>query len=63
MQNILISLLQKNPKDRLGTKGAAEVKSHHWFNGIDWNELQNKSYGSPFIPELSSEADLSNFDT
>jgi hypothetical protein len=36
MQNILISLLQKNPKDRLGTKGAAEVKKHHWFNGVDW---------------------------
>ena len=56
------TLLQKNPKDRLGTRGAFQVRNHHWFTGVDWNELQNKSYGSPFVPKLKSEEDLSNFD-
>ena len=38
------------------------MRNHHWFTGVDWNELQNKSYGSPFVPKLKSEDDLSNFD-
>ena len=38
------------------------MRNHQWFTGIDWEELQNKSYGSPFVPELVAKDDLSHFD-
>jgi len=54
MQSIISALLQKNSMDRLGTKGSLQVRNHHWFTGVDWNELRKKSYGSPFVPNLRS---------
>jgi len=34
--------LKKKPEERLGSKGAAEIKAHKWFNNIDWNLLAEK---------------------
>jgi hypothetical protein len=35
--------MHKDPHKRLGAiKGAEEIKSHPWFNGIDWNDVYNK---------------------
>jgi serum/glucocorticoid-regulated kinase 2 len=35
--------LQKNPKERLGYKGAAEeIKKHPWFRTINFNDLLEK---------------------
>jgi len=39
---IFHKLLQKNPKERLGNKGADEVKKHKWFANIDWDLLAEK---------------------
>ena len=37
---------------RLGTKkGAQEVKTHEWFRGVDWNNLQNQP--APYLPYVS----------
>lgn len=44
---------------RLGRHGAAEVKSHPFFAGIDWETL--RSTIAPWIPQLKSMADTSNF--
>ena len=39
-KDIITSLLQQNPLDRLGTGGSYEVKEHHYFMGfVDWNSL------------------------
>ena len=33
-------LLQKERSKRLGFEGAAQVKQHHFFSGVDWLDLQ-----------------------
>jgi serine/threonine kinase 38 len=45
---------------RLGTSGAHEIKSHPFFNGVDWDHIRKTT--APYIPQLSSEIDTSNFD-
>jgi hypothetical protein len=36
----MLKLLEKDPSKRLGTKGgAAEIKSHPFFRGTDWNKI------------------------
>lgn len=55
-------LLEKNPKNRLGANGAFEIKGHPWFEKVNWNALLAREIKSPFVPILSSDADISNFD-
>lgn len=38
-----------NPEKRLGANGAAEIKKHPWFKGIDWANLRKMQ--APIIPE------------
>lgn len=45
---------------RLGNKGAQEIKSHPFFKGVDWENMRKTI--APFIPDLTSELDTSNFD-
>ncbi|KAL7271789.1 Serine/threonine-protein kinase [Rhizina undulata] len=62
-RNFVKGLLNRNPKHRLGaTHDAKELKSHPFFNDVDWNELLRKNVIPPFKPTLSSETDTSNFD-
>ena len=48
----LISRLVTSSDVRLGKNGAAEIKVHPWFKGIEW--LNIKKTEAPFIPETSS---------
>lgn len=61
-KNLLESLLKKDPAKRLGSKSSDEVKSHPWFNGVNWEYLFHKKYDAPFVPIIKSELDLQNFD-
>lgn len=39
-KDIILKLLNRNPKKRLGTfLGADEIKKHPFFKGIDWEKL------------------------
>ncbi|XP_041847605.1 microtubule-associated serine/threonine-protein kinase 3 isoform X4 [Melanotaenia boesemani] len=61
-QDLITRLLRQNPLERLGTGGgAAEVKMHMFFVGLDWNGLLRQK--AEFIPQLESEEDTSYFDT
>ncbi|ODV80966.1 putative serine/thronine protein kinase [Suhomyces tanzawaensis NRRL Y-17324] len=60
-QDLLIKLLQKDPKHRLND--ATEIKSHPFFKDIDWVKLINKSYLPPFKPNVENLLDTSNFDS
>lgn len=60
-KDIVNKLLQRNPKDRLGTGGASEVKSHPFLEGVCWEDLLRQKAG--FVPELEGEEDTSHFDT
>lgn len=35
-QNLIQSLLNPDPKQRLGARGVEEIKNHPWFKGKDY---------------------------
>ncbi|OVA03954.1 Protein kinase domain [Macleaya cordata] len=56
----LIRKLLCNVEQRLGTKGAHEIKAHPWFKGIQWDRLYQME--AAFIPEVNDELDTQNFE-
>jgi len=56
----LIKRLICDADTRLGNNGAKEIKAHPFFKGVDWEALRIGI--PPFIPDLTSEVDTSNFD-
>ncbi|XP_031098421.1 serine/threonine-protein kinase tricorner-like [Ipomoea triloba] len=56
----LIRRLLCNVEQRLGTKGAHEIKAHPWFTGIEWDKLYQMK--AAFIPEVNDELDTQNFE-
>ncbi|KAG0309659.1 hypothetical protein BGZ98_009979 [Dissophora globulifera] len=60
--DFLSKLLERDPDYRLGSNGAQEVKAHPYFMSIDWDIAIQRKLECPYIPELTSENDLSNFD-
>ncbi|CAN1279330.1 Serine/threonine-protein kinase 38-like [Linum perenne] len=56
----LICRLLCNVEQRLGTKGAHEIKAHPWFEGVEWDKLYQMK--AAFIPEVNDELDTQNFE-
>ncbi|XP_027148079.1 serine/threonine-protein kinase tricorner isoform X1 [Coffea eugenioides] len=56
----LISKLLCNVTQRLGSKGADEIKVHPWFKGVDWDRIYQME--AAFIPEVNDELDTQNFE-
>ncbi|CAL2029313.1 unnamed protein product [Caenorhabditis brenneri] len=49
---------------RLGSRGgAAQVKQHPWFKGIDWENLRKLRADYIYIPRVAHDEDTSNFET
>lgn len=62
LASLLKGLFVKNPKKRLGFNGAQEIKTHPWFDKVNWDNIYNKVIQAPFVPKVKSETDTSNFD-
>lgn len=44
-----------------GPTAAEEIKSHPFFNDIDWTRLAKKEIEAPFKPSINHDTDTSNF--
>ncbi|XP_063991823.1 protein kinase C isoform X5 [Diachasmimorpha longicaudata] len=64
--SILKGFLTKNPARRLGcvvaNGGEKAIKSHPFFQHIDWRALEAKRVKPPFKPKINNEKDATNFD-
>lgn len=56
------ALLNRNPLQRLGANGGAEVRAHPFFATIDWDALYARKIPPPFKPNQSGAIDTSNFE-
>lgn len=56
-------MLVRNPDKRLGrTGGFHEIKSHSFFEGIDFDAILQKKVEASFKPDVSGRLDVHNFD-
>lgn len=62
-KDIINKLLTKDANTRLGAQAdSLEVLSHPWFKDLDWSKLLERKLKAPFVPEVSGDAWLKNFD-
>ncbi|KAI9676127.1 MAG: serine/threonine protein kinase, AGC [Caeruleum heppii] len=63
-EDMIRLLCTKDRSRRLGNlaAGAADVKQHPFFEGIDWDALYYRRMRGPIVPKVQHAADSSNFD-
>ncbi|KAF0992139.1 hypothetical protein HZS_6079 [Henneguya salminicola] len=63
--DFILQLLKKDPTERLACKRNIEFnefKSHPFFKGFDWKDIEKKKLKPPFSPKLENDMDHNNFD-
>lgn len=61
-RSICRGMLQRDPLQRLGYRGAQEIKSHPFFASIDFDALLQKRIEPPFKPVVTGTEDTRNVD-
>ena len=49
--------MQRKPANRLGLRGAHEVREHPWIKFFTWKELYDKTIEAPFVPKVGDNFD------
>ena len=64
MKDFISKLLVREPAERLGAGDASAdaIKSHPYFDNIDWSKLAARNVAPPWTPSVDGELDVSNFD-
>lgn len=60
--DLLQGLLHKDPENRLGAEGIEHIKSHPWFDKMDFEALLQKKIPPPIKPKIKAPHDTSNID-
>lgn len=62
-KDVITRLLDRHVKTRLCShSGIEEIKQHPFFSILDFDEIENKRYPAPFIPQVENKTDVRNFD-
>jgi len=63
-KDLIRKLLAADRTRRLGNLkgGAADIKNHKWFRGVDWEQLYQKKIVAPIIPEVKHAGDTVYFE-
>ena len=59
--DLIIELLRKDPKKRLGYRDGRDVMKHKWFHDVNWDALINKQVTPSFVPVMKGSLDTSFF--
>jgi serine/threonine protein kinase len=62
VRNLIKSLLQREPKNRLGFNDVKEIKEHPFFIGVNWDDVISKRLNPPYTPCITNDLDLSHFE-
>ncbi|XP_021930979.1 ribosomal protein S6 kinase alpha-3-like isoform X1 [Zootermopsis nevadensis] len=56
--HLVTRLLEKDPQKRLGAgnEGAAAIKRHQFFHGINWASVEQKAIDMPYLPRVNDKA-------
>ena len=58
--DLISKLLAKDPAKRLSSAG--EIKTHEFFEGVNWELMMMKKLSTPYKPMLDSKDDTKHFD-
>ena len=64
-KSIIQGLLKRTIDKRLGCgeDGAASIKQHAFFASVNWQKVADRKMKAPWVPPLTSDRDVSMFDT
>ncbi|KAH8384250.1 hypothetical protein KR200_009497 [Drosophila serrata] len=65
LRHLIDHLLQVDLSKRLGNsnEGSSDVKNHAWFQSVEWYAILNQEVPAPFVPSVTGDEDLSNFES
>jgi cGMP-dependent protein kinase len=63
-KDLVQKLLSPNPAFRLGNMSGLvqDIKCHAWYEGFNWNDLEERNMETPYVPTINDPLDTSNFD-
>eukprot|EP00456_Euglypha_rotunda_P048543 TRINITY_DN388_c0_g1_i7.p1 TRINITY_DN388_c0_g1~~TRINITY_DN388_c0_g1_i7.p1 ORF type:complete len:522 (+),score=125.71 TRINITY_DN388_c0_g1_i7:100-1566(+) len=63
-KSLIVQLLNRDPKKRLGSKDDVnDIKAHPFFKTISWEKMMKKEIDPPYKPKTKSSTDTNNFDS